>query len=510
MAIDKPISSDGVSRHEDSARADIVLPQKITYDTAITALIRHKEAMETYVKTSPRYFRYLVDDGLVAAAHCLDKSFGISFASGSRFNPPESKSVKVSLTDTVEVPIGQVSIPSLGDEAMVLLGEGRDPERPHLGKVFYIVAYVRRQDQPLISKFLDDVEARLASHSIYRGKALRLTSGGSLEFVDTSKYADPSRIVFNASVTDAIERYVLGPIKNRDRLIARGVSPKRTTLAYGEFGTGKSSMLQMAARCAVDAGLTWLESGPSVDMTNLMQVGALYGPAVVGAEDIDNVANISDANAVSELLEAFDGIAAKQADVNLVMTTNHKDRITPGMFRPGRIDNWLYIGPSDRPTMERLVRVNISEAELADDVDFDALWDVIEGFTPAYIHEVVKKAIIGAVVLSDSGAITVSTEDLLAAAEVVKAQWQLQQDAVEPPKPPTLDSAFRALQVDAAHAVLHSEASQVLLLESASAGVQSNLREINAATRSGIEDGLNAAALYDKYGEDKKGQIVVE
>jgi hypothetical protein len=510
MAIDKPISSDGVSRHDDSNRADIVLPQKISYDTAITALVRHKEAMETYVKTSKRYFRYLLDDGLVATAFVLDKDFGISFASGSKFNPPESKSVKVSLTEAVEVPTGQVSIPSLGDDAMVYVGEGIDPANPHLGKVFYIMAYVRRMDQPLITKFLDNVEKRLDTHSIYRGKAVRLTEGGSLEFVDTSKYADPRRIVFNDDVTAAIERYVLGPIRKRDSLKERGVSQKRTALAYGPFGTGKSSLLQMAAREAVATGHTWLEGGPSVDMTNLMQVGALYGPSVVGAEDIDNVANTSDAQEVSKLLEAFDGIAAKGADVKLVMTTNYMDRITPGMFRPGRIDTWLEIGASHRNTMERIVRVNIAEAELSPDVDFDALWDVIEGFTPAYIHEVLNKAIIGAVVLSEDDTITVTTDDLLAAANVVKAQWKLQQEAVEPPKPPTLDQAFRALQVDAAQAVLHSDASQVLLLESASVGVQSQLGSIENVTRRGIEEGLNAAALYDKYGEDKKGQIIVE
>lgn len=510
MAIDKPISSDGVSRHEDSNRADIVLPQKITYDTAITALIRHKEAMETYVETSPRFFKYLLDDGLVAAAHCLDKSFGISFSSGSKFNPPKSKSVKVSLTDAIEVPIQQVSIPSLGDDAKVFLSHGVDPSRPHLGPVFFIQAYVRRMDQPLITQFLEDVERRLESHSIYRGQAVRLTDGGSLEFVDTSKYADPRRIVFNDAVTDAIQRYVLGPIANRDRLLARGVSPKRTTLAYGPFGTGKSSMLQMAAREAVACGHTWVEGGPAVNMTDLMRIGALYGPSVVGAEDIDNVANISDAAAVSELLEAFDGIAAKGADVKLVMTTNHKDRITPGMFRPGRIDNWLFIGPSDRPTMERLIRVNISEAELSDDVDFDALWEIIEGFTPAYIHEVLNKAIIGAVVLSKSDSITVSTEDLLAAAVVVKAQWTLQQDAVEPPKPPTLDFAMREIQKDAVKDALFSVEAEELFEATTREGVQYHLSSIKSATRSGIEDGLNATALYDRNAEDKKGQLVVE
>jgi len=180
------------------------------------------------------------------------------------------------------------------------------------------------------------------------------------------------------------------------------------------------------------------------------------------------------------------------------------------MFRPGRIDTWLEIGPSERNTMERIVRANIAEAELSPDVDFDALWDVIQGFTPAYIHEVLNKAIIGAVVLSDDDTITVTTDDLLAAANVVKAQWKLQQEAVEPPKPPTLDQAFRAIQVDAAKAVLHSDESQVLLLETASAGVESQLGQIERVQRRATEEGLNAAALYDKYGEDKKGQIIVE
>ena len=82
-ALDRPISGDGVQFHADPQRRDITLPLGLTYDDAITALMRHKEAMETYVETSPRYFSYLLDDGLVAAAHCLDQAFGISFSSRS-------------------------------------------------------------------------------------------------------------------------------------------------------------------------------------------------------------------------------------------------------------------------------------------------------------------------------------------------------------------------------------------------------------------------------------------
>lgn len=503
-------STESVKRHTDPGDKSIVLPVGIPHRDAIKALERDLEAMETYVKTSPRYFPYLEDDGLVAAAHVLREDFGVAFSSGSAFNPPESKAVKVSLTESVEVPTGKVSIPSLGDDAVVLLGSGVDPQRPHLGRVFTVMAYVKRMDQPHITRFLDRVEERLATHSIYRHQAVSLTSGGALDFVDVSKYADPNRIVFNKPVQDAIDRYVLGPLRHRDRLKARGISQKRTTLGWGPFGTGKSTLGMIAARVAVETGHTFVQGGPAVDMNELMRVGHLYGPSQVFVEDIDNVANVSDADSVSALLEAFDGITAKGADVKLLMTTNYKDRIHPGMFRPGRIDNWLFIGPSDRETMERLIRVNINAAELAPDADFDALWDVIEGFTPSYIHEVLNKAIIGAVVVAESDEIVVTTDDLLAAADTVKAQWTLQQEATEPAKPPTLDQAFRALQVDAAHQVATSQEQQLLLLQAASAGVQGNLGQINRATREAIEEGINSTALYDKYGDDKKGQLVVE
>lgn len=507
--LDRPISGEGVKFHSDPQRRDITLPIGQTYDEAITALQRHKEAMETYVETSPRYFSYLLDDGLIAAAHCLDQAFGISFSSGSMFRPPQSKAVKVSLHESKEVPIGEVSIPSLGDRAQVYLSHGTDPQRPHMGPVFFIKAYVRRMDQPHITKFLDAVEDRLTTHSIYRHKAVELTSGGALDFVDTSKYVDPNRIVFNKPIQDAIDRFVLGPLRFRDKLIQRGISQKRTTLAWGPFGTGKSTLGMIAARTAVETGHTFVQGGPAVDMTELMRVGHLYGPAVVFVEDIDNVTNISDADQVSQLLEAFDGITAKGADVKLLMTTNYKDRIHPGMFRPGRIDNWLFVGPSDRETMERLIRANIDAAELSPDADFDALWDVIEGFTPAYIHEVLNKAIIGAVISSSDGSIVVSTDDLLAAAETVKSQWILQQEAVEPPKAPTLDAAHGEVVRQQVKWVLQSPMGQKLLLDTSSKGVAANIGNIRSHVRDAIEDGINATGLYG-LDDSKKGQLVVE
>jgi len=512
--LDQPTGSDGITRHSDPGRSDIVLPVRLSHDEAIKALKRHKEAMESYVRVKEVFFPYLAPDGYVAANKVLDRVFGISFAAGSGFSPPQSMSVKVSLTQAVEVAIGQVAIPSLGDDAMVYLGEGVDPDRPHLGKVFVVAAYVRRMDQPHITKFIAEIEAELRGNSIYRGKPVRLTESGALEFVDTSKFSDPSRIVFNSGVTCAIERYVFGPIRFRDELSQRGVPQKRVTCAYGPFGTGKSTLLSLAAREATDHGLTAVLGGPAVDMAEVMRVSALYQPSLACVEDIDNVTNTSESDKVSELLEAFDGLLTKGVDIKLLMTTNHQDRITPGMLRPGRIDNWLFIGPSDRPTMERLIRSNIDPSELADDVDFDALWVAVEGFTPAYIHEVLNKAIIGSVVVAASegrSGILIRTDDLLAAAEIVRAQWQLQQDAVDPPKPPTLDAAFSDKIREAQLEVLGSDVAEALLVTTSQEGARRNYigleRDIN---RSDLEDLGNNLALYDRHGDEKRGQIVVE
>lgn len=512
--LDQPTSSDGITRHADPARSDIVLPIRQTHDEAIKALKRHKEAMESYVRVKEVFFPYLGPDGYVAANKCLDREFGISFAAGSGFRPPESMSVKVSLTQSVEVAVGQVAIPSLGDDACVYLGEGVDPARPHLGKVFYVAAYVRRMDQPHITRFIDSVAHELETNSIYRSKPVRLTESGALEFVDTSKFSDPSRIVFNSNVTAAIERYVFGPIRFRDELKLRGVPQKRVTCAYGPFGTGKSTLLSLAAREAVGNGLTAVLGGPAVDMTEVMRVSALYQPSLACVEDIDNVTNTSESDKVSELLEAFDGLLTKGVDIKLLMTTNHQDRITPGMLRPGRIDNWLFIGPSDRPTMERLIRSNISADELADDVDFDSVWVAVEGFTPAYIHEVLNKAVIGAVVSAASEGrtgILISTDDLLAAAEIVRAQWQLQQDAVDPPKPPTLDAAFSEKIREAQLQVLSSDEIEDLLVTSSAVGATHSYQDVQRHTnRHDLEQLGNNLALYDRNGDEKRGQIVVE
>lgn len=506
------IRGDGIKFHEDPKRKDMVFPQGMTFENAIETIKRIAREQLQYIETSPVYLPYLLDDGLVAAHHVSVDMFGMAQASGGLFDPPKMRLVKTSLTESVEVPFGAVAIPALvdpeGQTAKVYLDQGVDPAHPDRGLVFRIRAYVRRMDQHHITEFVKAVEKRLKTHSIYRGQALTINAGGSLDFVDLTRYADPDKIVFTDSVQDALDTAIFAPLRNRQELLKRGIPQKRNSVLYGPFGTGKSSAGGLTARVAVATGHTFIACGPSSNMNEVARVAGLYEPSVGFAEDIDNVANVSDAAEVSNLLEAFDGLSTKGSDVKLVMTTNNLDRIHPGMFRPGRVDNWIYVGSPDRPTVERLIKANAGE-ELAEDIDWDAVWVEVDGFTPAYVQEVLTKAVIRAVDHAEPGAkLVLTTSDLVGAARLVQGQWKLQQDAVEPPKPPTLDQAFGALTKESAEKAL--EAQSELLLEKAYEGTGGHLGTIRELIRDNVQDALDSTKIMDPRKNDVKGALDVQ
>lgn len=501
--------------HDDPKRQDMIFPIRFQQDPrlALKALETLIEEMEQYVLTSPVYFHALEDDGLVAAYRVMTDMFGSPRSSGSGFNPPEMKLVKISLTESIEVPIGEVAIPSLidprGKTAKVYLAAEVDPSHPDRGRVFSLRAYVRRLDQEHITRLVENIEKELKTNSIYRGKALIVNKGGSLDFVDLSRFDNPGNIVFTEKVQRQLDTAVFGPILRRDDLLAQGVSPKQNSLLWGEWGSGKSTAGTLAARACVEADepRTFLALGPNADVATAVQVLNLYTPSLGFLEDVDNQMFTSDEAERSDLLEALDGLSGKGVDTMLIMTTNYMDKFPPGTTRAGRIDHFIHIGAVDRPTLERIIRANTTA--LADDVDFDAVWEIAEGFTAAFVRDIVKKAIITAVIgVEKGGQITLGTDELVTAAHLVRSHFDLHRSGTEAPKPPTLDSAFKELaQVAAEDAI---KVQQTLILDNARKANAEQNSDTYVVVRKGMEDCVNNSALYDKHGEDKKGQLVVE
>ncbi|UAK38412.1 ATP-binding protein [Gordonia bronchialis] len=430
---------------------DIKLPQGITYSRAFKILQRMQEEAETIISTR-RLYPFRPFDGAVAASTVMKRMFGITIGvqSGGGFfsppNPPETRPVKISATESIDVPWGKVEIPAL-DQTYVMIGGAYDPSGN--GIITHLDFVGPKKNTPEARAFLDAVGKELESNSIYKGKAIVGTD--EPEFLDLST-VKPEEIIFSDEVMSTLEGTLWSVLRHREVLKADGVRIKRALLLEGPYGTGKTSAGQLTALEAVAAGWTFIAARPGKDDINeVLHTAKLYAPAVVFIEDVDNQTATSNTDEVAKLLETFDGITSKGSEIALLMTTNHFERIHKGMLRPGRIDAVVEVAALDRNGVERLIKAVVNPSRLSDSVDYDKVYEAMRiqtshgevGFYPAFIREALERAKTFAVGrLKGSTDYVLDTADLIGAAQSLHGQLKAQQEANEGEKAPTFDSVF--------------------------------------------------------------------
>jgi SpoVK/Ycf46/Vps4 family AAA+-type ATPase len=198
----------------------------------------------------------------------------------------------------------------------------------------------------------------------------------------------------------------------------------------------------MTAKKAIQAGWTFISynsgEGSQDDLKQTVQTARLLAPAVVFVEDVDIYARDKDAHAQSRLLEMFDGISSKGQEVMIIMTTNKAEDLSKGMLRAGRINAMIEIGPLNKEATKKLIR-KLNEGKLAEDIDFEAIFEATEGYTPSFIRQTLDDAakaslIRTADVLTEKNGVvpsyeevlkevTLSTLDFVSAAHVLRPQY---------------------------------------------------------------------------------------
>jgi len=168
-------------------------------------------------------------------------------------------------------------------------------------------------------------------------------------------------------------------------------------------------------------------------LKEVFQTAKLYEPAVVFVEDIDvHTPTATDKVAIAELLDVFDGIGGKGDKLVVIMTTNHIENVPAGMLRPGRLDFAVEINGLDRTGTEGLIRA-VTPPGLLGDIDFDAVYNEMEGFQPAWVRATADRAKSFAIAREkgDLGNFKLTTWDLVNAARSLHPQLKLMKDASE-------------------------------------------------------------------------------
>ncbi|KNH05171.1 ATP-dependent chaperone [Perkinsela sp. CCAP 1560/4] len=131
-----------------------------------------------------------------------------------------------------------------------------------------------------------------------------------------------------------------------------GIPYRRGYLLYGPPGCGKSSLVMaIAGRFSLAICMINL-SNRSLDDDSLNQLlNSAPKKCAILLEDIDLAFHPESRITISGLLNALDGVTAQEGRM-VFMTTNHIEKLSDALIRPGRVDVRMFLGYADREQMK--------------------------------------------------------------------------------------------------------------------------------------------------------------
>lgn len=408
----------------------LVIPQTMTPATAVEFLEKFIEREEKEHQFD-RLYRFRPWDGAAALQRALLKMFGtvgIGKRTQSFFfsHPPEMRTINIGVNETMQVPWGEISVQML--EGTIYLSTS---EHQEYGELFHLFVTCPRKYRHHVEGLFKMVENELEAESIYRGKAI---DGKDIpEFLDLES-VDQHRVIYSDDVIQQLQANIWSLLSHSQTMREMEMPLKRAVLLEGPYGTGKTLAAYLTAQRAVSNGWSFVYCRPGRDsLDEVMSTARLYQPSVVFFEDVDIVAHgdSEKRDAVTRLLDIFDGITAKGTELLCIMTTNHPERIHKAMVRPGRLDAVIHIGSLDTNGIKRMIESSVPVDILDEHIDYEGIGDAMEGYLPAYVKEAIDRTMRYAIAREDGRPRKLDTEDFVLAASGLRDQLKLQEEAKE-------------------------------------------------------------------------------
>lgn len=449
---------------------EIVIPQDMELDDAVEWIRRKQREDEREVAIHEIVDTYPLD-GALALAIVLKERYGwTSLVPTPRFfggqDPPNMIGVQIDINETVQVPWGRMKVP--GVEGFINTELHWDEMQPK----FKIGGEVKRKHEKEIGIIADLVRAHVKKHSIYRNKAIRIAfidprNAGSLEdfnpeFIDV-KDIKPDELVFSGDVMEQVNTSLFTPIQNTEFCRKHRIPLKRGVLLAGDYGTGKTLTADVAAKLCIESGeWTFIYLKDVSDLEQAIYFGRNYQPAMIFAEDIDQVtAGREDERdeVTTKILNTIDGVDTKHTELIVALTTNHLDKINPAMLRPGRLDAVIPVLAPDAEAVVRLLQI-YGRGLIEDSKDLLEVGKTLaeEGAIPAMIREVVERSKLAAAGRED-GEFKITARELHIAAKGMAQHLSL----LKPKQRDKRGDVEKAVDKAAAYFLANPEAQKAVL-----------------------------------------------
>lgn len=271
-----------------------------------------------------------------------------------------------------------------------------------------------------------ELAKKLESRKNSGGKS-SLTSGDDAASSSGDEWlvAEKPDVTFDdiAGMEDAkkiIDEMVIYPMKSPEKAKALGLNPGGGVLLFGPPGTGKT-MLGKAIAGALDAPFYYASGadlrskwyGESEQrLSQLLNAAKAQPVAVVFLDEVESLlpkreegSHAADNRVVTQFLADLGGFKDSKNLLLILGATNKPWAIDEAVFRTGRFDEKVYIGPPDLPAREKILELNLKNAQVEDGLDLHSLAEGMEnasGSDMAAVVSAAKRAALGRAIREDS------------------------------------------------------------------------------------------------------------
>eukprot|EP00956_Cyclotella_meneghiniana_P035793 scaffold118286_cov76-Cyclotella_meneghiniana.AAC.1 len=205
-----------------------------------------------------------------------------------------------------------------------------------------------------------------------------------------------------------LQEMVRYPIEHRGLFEKFGMEASRGVLFYGPPGCGKTLMAKaIANECGANfisvKGPELLNAyfgGSEANVRDLFDKARAASPCILFFDEMDSIARARGSGGgssetsdrvINQILSEIDGIGSGKT-LFIIGATNRPDILDPGIMRPGRLDQLIYIPLPDYESRVSIFKANLRKSPVAEDVTFELLAEVTDGFSGADITEICQRA----------------------------------------------------------------------------------------------------------------------
>lgn len=193
-------------------------------------------------------------------------------------------------------------------------------------------------------------------------------------------------------------------LNNRECAEAFGITPP-SILLYGPSGCGKTFFAEAIANevginfikvVPDDIASKWVH-GTQEKISEIFRKAEHQSPTILFLDEFDamvphrTTSDLHNQNGeVNEFLCMLNNASSK--GIYIIAATNHPECIDRAILRTGRIDEMIYVDMPDKAARESLFRLSLSKRPTAENIDYNKLADLTNGYNCSDISYIVKLA----------------------------------------------------------------------------------------------------------------------